>query len=231
MMRLNNIAEIKCFLENVLINNKRRSMKDQKLLWFDSETGGTDEKTDALIQLAAIIEINGEVVDEIDLKMQALPGKKISNEAISKHGMTLEMISKFDAPRSCFEKLEKMLLKHNPYPVKTDRYIMAGYNPEFDCKFLYQWYTDIDGKYAYWKHLQFSPIDVLPTLRAMRHAGILDIPDTKLETVCAHLNIPLNAHDALSDIRATRQLTHMIYGRIFSDWTKQIWGLLGPINK
>jgi hypothetical protein len=25
-MRLNNIAEIKCFLENVLINNKRRSM-------------------------------------------------------------------------------------------------------------------------------------------------------------------------------------------------------------
>lgn len=207
-------------------------MNDQKILWFDTETGGTDEKTDALIQLAAIVEVNGEVVDEIDLKMQALPGKKINNEAISKHGMTLEMISKFESPTSCMERFEKMLLKHNPYPTKTGRYVMAGYNPDFDCRFLSQWYQDITaGPYAYWKHLQFSPIDVLPTLRAMRHAGVIDIPDTKLETVCAHLNITLNAHDALSDIRATRQLTHMIYGRIFSDWKKQTWGLLGPISK
>lgn len=207
-------------------------MNDQKILWFDTETGGTDEKTDALIQLAAIVEVNGEVVDEIDLKMQPLPGKNVSEESIKKHGMTLKIIDSFEPARYCYSKLEKMLLKYNPYPVKTDRYIMAGYNPEFDCRFLSQWYYDITlEKWAYWKHLQFSPIDVLPTLRAMRHAGVIDIPDTKLETVCAHLNIPLNAHDALSDIRATRQLTHMIYGRIFSDWTKQTWGLLGPISK
>jgi oligoribonuclease (3'-5' exoribonuclease) len=39
-------------------------MSDKRMLWFDSETGGTDDKTDALIQLAAIIEINGHILNE-----------------------------------------------------------------------------------------------------------------------------------------------------------------------
>lgn len=205
-------------------------MSDKRILWFDSETGGTDDKTDALIQLAAIIEINGQIVDEIDLKMQPLAGKKVNAEAISKHGMTLDIIKGFDSACSSYDNFERFLLKHNPCPVKTNRYIMAGYNPDFDCRFLSRWYSDITcGPYAYWKHLQFSPVDVMPVLRAMRYAGILNLPDTKLETACKHFGIEIQAHDALSDIRATRELTHMVFSKVFSSWKSEPWGFFGNI--
>jgi DNA polymerase III subunit epsilon len=191
----------------------------EKILWFDVETGGTDEKTDALLQLSALVEINGEIVEEIDLKMQPLRGKLVKQDAIEKHGMTIETIKSFQVAHVCHTHFEAFLLRHNPNPTKPGRYIMAGYNPEFDCRFLSQWYQDITGgPYDYWKHLQFSPLDVLPTLRAMRYHGVLDLPDTKLETCCKHFGIEIKAHDALSDIKATRELTKLVFGKLFSGW-------------
>ncbi|MFW6244353.1 MAG: 3'-5' exonuclease [Fibrobacterota bacterium] len=203
---------------------------DKRILWFDVETGGTDEKTDALLQLAALIEINGEVVDEINLKMQPIKGKRITEKSIEKHGMTLDVISDFEFPHSCYGQFNRFLYKHNPTPVKTNRYIMAGYNADFDCRFLSQWYADISGgPFEYWKHCQFSPLDILPTLRAMRYAGVLKTEDTKLETVCNYFGIEIQAHDALSDIRATRELNKLVFGRLWTGWTGQPHGILGPI--
>lgn len=204
---------------------------DKKILWFDVETGGTDEKTDALIQLSALIEIDNKIVDEIDLKMKPLPGKIVNPDAIKTHGMTYEMMRTFEDADTAFNNFNSFLLKHNPIPAKNCRYIMAGYNPDFDCRFLSQWYSDITcGPYEYWKHLQFSPIDVLPVLRAMRIAGIIDTPDTKLETICKHFGIELKAHDALSDIKATRELTKLIYEEMFTKYSSKPWGLLGEIT-
>lgn len=199
----------------------------KKILWFDCETGGTDPKNDALIQLSALIEIGGKVVDQIDLKMKPLPKKNISHEAIEKHGMTLQDIAGFMHPHDAYDKFYKFLAGHGPKS-KTDRYIMAGYNPQFDCDFVSQWFADVTGgPYAYWDYLQFSPLDVLPTLRAMRLAGIIDTPDTKLETMCKHFGIEIKAHDAMSDILATRELTHKVYGDLFTSYNGTSWGILG----
>ena len=188
----------------------------KKLLWFDTETGGTNEKTDALIQLSAIIEIDDIVVEEINLKMRPIDGKLVNDEAIRVHGITTEMINGYQSPIAAHREFESFLSRYNELPNKTNRYIMAGYNPDFDCRFLNQWYQDITGgPYDYWKHLQFSPIDVLPVLRAMRYEGIIKIPDTKLETVCKYFGIEIKAHDAMSDIRATRELTKKVYSEFF----------------
>lgn len=205
---------------------------DKRILWFDVETGGTDEKQDALLQLSGLIEINNEVVDEIDLKMQPIKGKRVTEKAIATHGMTMDDISGFEFPHSAYGKFNRFLFKHNPNPVKTNRYIMAGYNADFDCRFLSQWYADISGgPFDYWKHCQFSPLDVLPTLRAMRYAGLLEIENTKLETVCNHFGIEIKAHDAMSDIRATRELTKLVLERLWTGWAGQSHGILGPITE
>jgi DNA polymerase-3 subunit epsilon len=195
----------------------------EKTLWFDSETGGKDHKTDALIQLAAVIEIDGEIVDEIDLKMQPIKGKKINHEAIAIHNMTLDQIKTFQVAHVAHTHFETFLSKYNKYPTKSSRYIMAGYNPQFDCDFVNQWYQDISGgPYAYWKHLQFAPIDVLPTLRAMRYYKIIDVPDVKLETVCNYFGVQIKAHDALSDIKATREVTKLLFGKLFKNCNKDV---------
>lgn len=189
----------------------------RRVFWFDTETGGVNHETDALLQPSAIIEIDGKEVDSIDLKMRPLPGKKVHLEALQVQNRTMEDINSFGDPREAFSKFTRFIARHPKS--KTDRYIMAGYNADFDCRFLNQWYRDITcGPYAYWDYLQFSPVDAIPILRAMRHYGILDLPDTKLSTVCAHFGIEINAHDSMSDIRATRELTNMLMERIKSNW-------------
>lgn len=206
--------------------------KPKKLLWFDCETGGVEPKTDALVQLSAIIEIKGKIVDEIDLKMKPLPHKNITDEAMKIHGMTLQDIAGFEDPYIAYGKFYRFLSAHGP-KAKEDRYVMAGYNAHFDCDFLFQFFHDINQnpKYNfYWDFCQFAPLDILPTLRAMRYAGLINTVDTKLETVCKHLGIEIKAHDALSDIRATRELTYKILSRLWSDWKGEAWGLLGPVN-
>jgi DNA polymerase III epsilon subunit-like protein len=202
----------------------------KKILWFDCETGGVDPKTDALIQLSALIEIKGEVVDQINLKMKALPGKVITPEAIAKHGMTLEDIEAFEDPYVAFKNFYKFLSKHD-VKSKANRYIMAGYNSKFDCDFVFQWFLDITGEtYAFWDYLQFKPIDIMPIIIGLHYAGIINTANDKLETICNHFEIPINAHDALSDITATRELTKKVLRKLWSGYTGELWDILGPVN-
>src|SRR4030066_371973 len=54
--------------------------------------------------------------------------------------------------------------------------------------------------------INWIKIDPLPFLHHMHFTGKLNLPNYKLATVCKHYNIPLTAHDAMSDIEATRTL-------------------------
>jgi DNA polymerase-3 subunit epsilon len=199
------------------------SKKPIKVLYIDCETGGTNYKRNALLQIAAIAEINGEVKGEIDLKMRPLEGKTVEDGAIETHGYTREGIEGFDDPIDCYRKFNAFLNKHGGAPDKYNRYIIVGYNADFDIRFVNQWYQDISGKpFAFWKHLQFSPVDILPILRTLRYVGILDTENTKLKTMCNYFGIEINAHDAMSDITATRELTLKLLRLLKSGWTKGI---------
>jgi len=194
-----------------------------EILFVDCETGGTNHETDALIQLSAIIEVDGSIVDEIDLKMKPAIvqngfGKKFKNitaKALEVQGRTMDDINLFDNPTDCYQRFRKFLARRPAS--KQNRYIMAGYNADFDCRFINEWFKDMSGgPYEYWNYMQFSPIDVLPILRTMRHYGIIDIPDTKLGTVCSHFKIEIEAHNSMSDIKATRELTNIIIKKYFT---------------
>jgi DNA polymerase-3 subunit epsilon len=125
-------------------------------------------------------------------------------------------IQSFEDPKVCYDRFYKFLQREPKS--KTNRFVVGGYNTDFDLRFLSQWFQDISGgPYAFWDYLQFSPIDALPTLRAMRHWGVIDTVDTKLETMCKYFGIELQAHDSMSDITATRLLTHHVYGKLFSN--------------
>jgi DNA polymerase-3 subunit epsilon len=193
-----------------------------EVIWIDCETGGTDEKVHALVQLSAIIEIDGKIVDEIDLKMKPFDKKIVEPKALEVQGRTMADIASFEDPRVCFERFRKFLARRPAS--KQNRYIMAGYNADFDCRFISEWYKDLSGgPYAYWDYMQFSPVDPIGILRAMRHYGIIDTPDTKLGTMCKYFGIELDAHDSMNDIRATRELTNMLMNKIKSNWQSQTY--------
>ena len=47
----------------------------------------------------------------------------------------------------------------------------------------------------------------------LKAAGIIDVPDVKLSTVCAALNIPhVNAHRAMGDLEASRKIYEFAIG-------------------
>lgn len=202
----------------------------KKIFWNDVETTGTDSKNNAIIQIAAAIEVDGELIDTFESKMAPLFSKIIDDKALEVNGIKKDDLKKYPKPIEVYEKFRKFCDRNGMKGNKSERFIPAGYNNQFDLDFLSQWHLDMESKFAYWDYLQFSPIDPLPMLRAMRIAGILPIADTKLGTVCKLFGIEIQAHDALSDLLATRKLTTMLYSRIFSYWMKKPFGLLGELK-
>lgn len=203
----------------------------KKILWNDLETGGVDPKTNAVLQIAAVIEIDGKIVDQFESKVQPYGKKIVEPKALEVTGFTMEQIGLFPPAPVVYQNFRTFLGKYGQAGNKSERYIMAGYNNQFDCDFLSQWFTDLSGgPYAYWDFLQFSPLDVLPTLRAMRLAGIFDTPDTKLETMCKHFGIEIKAHDALSDVLACRELTKKVFRKLWTGYQEQHWDILGPVK-
>lgn len=202
----------------------------KKILWIDLETTGIDKNQNGICQIAALIEIDNKIVDQFESKMRTR--KRVDLKALEVTGFTFDQVTKsFPDPTIVFNQFVSFLSKYGRAGDKQNRFIMAGYNAPFDLDFLSQWFQEMTGgPYTYWDYLQFSPIDPLPICRAMRYAGIIDTVDTKLESICKHFEIPIDAHDAMSDIKATRELCHKIFEKMFSSYTGKNHGLLGPIN-
>jgi DNA polymerase III epsilon subunit-like protein len=203
----------------------------KKILFNDCETGGTDPKKHALLQLSCIMEYNGKIQEVFNKFMRPMPGKIVDPESLKVTGFTMNDVNNFDDPYRVYNEFRLFCARHGKAKDKENRFIMAGYNNQFDCDFLAEWHLQCSGgTYAYWDYLQYAPVDPLPVLRAMRYAGILPINDTKLETVCDYFGITIKAHDAMSDVFATRELIHLLYGKIFSLWTGESRGLLPQEN-
>lgn len=205
------------------------SLVPHKIFYNDVETTGTDPKQHGILQIAFILsDAEGKELIEYSSFCHPLKDDKIDPKALEVNGITLDQMASFPSPYTVYHAVRTILDKFGHKGMKSLRFIPAGYNNQFDLEFLNAWMTKIDSKFAFWDFLQMAGIDVLPVCRAFRYAGIFKIPNTELKTVCNHLDIPINAHDALADVRATKELTERIYGKIFYQWTGVSYGLLGP---
>lgn len=70
-----------------------------KLIFIDTETTGFDVKKNAMIQLAAILEVDGEECSRIDLRVRPFEGAVIEESALKVNGTTPEMLAEFPASR------------------------------------------------------------------------------------------------------------------------------------
>lgn len=185
----------------------------RKILYHDVKTTGRDAKKNGIVQYAGIIEIDGQIVDEFDFKMNVFPNDAIEEEAMEVHGFTAEQIKEFSDPHNVHIRLMSKFKKFvNPFKKgKTfaDKFYPAGYNVGFDNDFLYQWFLKCGDKYfGFWQNWHY--IDPRPYLHVMELMGSLQLENYKLETICKALGISIDAHDALSDIRATREVIHAV---------------------
>ena len=176
----------------------------KKVLYFDVETTGLDAGKHGIIQLAALMEIGGEVVDSYSMKFQPHQGAEINLDALKVNGTNPEELKTRTSSTDAYWEFLRFLDKHIKKIDKADKAYPAGYNVAFDLQFLDAWFRHHGSKYGTGSYHNWKALDPLPLLRIWDYKDLISLPDYKLPTVCRYYGIHHNAHDALSDIMATR---------------------------
>lgn len=177
-----------------------------KILYIDTETTGTNSQKHEIIQIAALIEIDNEIVEEINLRIRPTNWETIDPEALKVTGKTIEELKTYMDPKMAFVTLKGTLEKYvNKYD-RNDKFYPAGHNLGFDIEFLqafWKKYGDIygTGSYQNWRFL-----DTRILANFLCSYGLIKPLNVTLGEMCKTYNIHLDAHDALNDIRATRLL-------------------------
>jgi DNA polymerase III epsilon subunit-like protein len=173
-------------------------------LYIDFETSGLDSSRHGILQAAWIVEMNGNLLVERSMDVCLRPNDDISPMALSTNNFTLDRIMAGRDLSIMVAALKEDLRQGSAY------FPLCGHNVQFDVGFLIaalkktnEHIYDINFK------CQYDTRSIM-AWEAMKHGWIL--PDYKLETCCRYFNIPLVAHDALNDIRSTRELFKRLAG-------------------
>jgi len=182
-------------------------MKDG-LLFFDTETGGLDPSRHPVLQVAWVLEVDDKVVstDCFDVKPNIDADLVIA--ALNVNGFTMERMMKGTNPTVVMEKLRSDIL------ATGRRFIPVGHNVNFDVDMAHAMSRRCCANWWFNFSVE-APVQLRKPLctKAMSHyldyRGFLSLSDYKLATLCEHFGILLEgAHDALSDVLATRLLFH-----------------------
>ncbi|GEM_PF-610024 len=171
------------------------ALKQDGYLFIDLETGGINERTDAIVQIGALATSPNFLLRGKFQTLVSPPENLVMSEGARKvHGYTREMLS--SAPIE-YEALANLLTWCEQFP----NYRFSGYNCDFDLKFLNEGF---DRCAMTPNHYLTPAFDLLNEAR--RKLGS-KTANHKLVTVCEHLGIvKTKAHDALADIYMTVQV-------------------------
>ena len=182
-----------------------------RFLWLDTETTGIDPTDSAAFELAFILVQNGTVICERDFFLNPLSETIIYHkEAGEVHGYTEEQIKAFPPEKEQMPKIAQFLKDcvelFKTDGSRTEKLVIAGYNVDFDKKHL-KALLERNG-FNYDDYFISGSADVYEQVkRAGFQKALPYLPDRKLGTVAKHLGVNLeNAHNALSDIKATREV-------------------------
>lgn len=193
-----------------------------KVFWFDCETTGLDPEACAIIQLAGLVEIDGEIKESVNFFMRPLrggekplynggpePDDEIRDSALQINQRTKEEILGFPHPKTAIDSLITILGKYIDVYDPNDKFICGGKNVKFDRDFLQECFWKTGNKY--YDSYFFSVVREVETfVTDLILETNLRLPNYSLGTLCDHFKIDINHHEAMSDILATRDLYYVL---------------------
>ena len=186
----------------------------KKVLWLDVETTGLDCRKHGLREVGFIIEIDGVEVDKGVFKINPFTYTTkdvvIDDYALEISKVSIEDLKSYDRVSYCFKELMKKLVKYVNVNDKNDCFVIAGYNTAFDIGFIKEWFKEMGLLDSYKDLFHYKSLDVFSIVFALRHIGLNSAENDKLETMCNYFGIGIGAHNALSDIEATKKLYELI---------------------
>lgn len=187
-----------------------------RFLWCDVETTGLDPTNASAFQIAFILVDNGREYGERCFRFNPLSETILYHEDAGKvHGYTKEQIESFPSEREIAPNIIRFLGDAtNLFASDGSRFekmIFAGYNSdEFDWNHVK---AVLERNDARMDDYFCGKADVFKQVKRAGDARVLPyLPNRKLGTVCDHFQIKMErAHDALSDIRATREVAKSLH--------------------
>lgn len=189
-----------------------------KFLWIDVETGGLDPRINGPHQIAGEIVIDGVTVDDFNLEFQCHPNDIVEQEALDVSGLTIAAVAaRTMTSTQAYTELNNRLCRYvNKYD-KLDKFVFCAYNANFDSEMVNEWFKKHGNKYFFGLchgGAYFDPLN-LALMVEMKLGKKIFVPNRKLETVAKYLGITLdNAHDALADIQATREVGKKLWSML-----------------
>lgn len=186
-----------------------------KICYFDVETTGILPGKHDIVEIACVIEINHNVVNEFAFELQPFDYTTIDEGALSACNTTVEDLKKRMLPHVMYPKLLREFGKHvNKYD-RSDKFYPAGFNVRFDIDFLGDFFRKNNDQY-YGSWFNWKAIDPLPILNWLDLTGKVHLEKRTLSHACEYFGIELGqAHVALNDIRATRELIKLLWKEYF----------------
>lgn len=189
-----------------------------KCIWLDTETTGLDPIKNGIIQLSGLIEIDGEIKESFDYDIKPFPEDEINEESLSINGKTKEQILNdpaFLSPYKVYEDFKGILGKYVDKYNKNDKFTPMGQNVQFDLNFLRNFFIKNNDKY-FGSFIAWQEVDLLAFARLLRYTGKISVDNCKLETLAKYIGKEYKAHDALEDIRMTREILKELIKRHIS---------------
>lgn len=165
------------------------------------------------MQIAGIIEIDGEVKEEFNFTCKGFKGQVCDAKALEVIGKTVDDLRTYPEVKETYQKVLAIFEKYINRYDKNDKLHMVGQNTKFDYDFMTQWFR-LNGNPYFYGFVQYHLIDIIQLTAVFTVAGKMQLKNMKLATVAEHFGIPLEAHDALNDIRVTREIFYKYVDKI-----------------
>ena len=180
-----------------------------KTLWIDTETTGLDCKVNAIVQLSCLVEVDGEIIDSYDANIKPFPEAVLDEKALEVTGKNELDFIQYPEHTEGYKKFKDFLNSHiNPYD-KEDKFIIAGYNVQFDIDFVGEMFRRNKDSYL-GSYLYRSFFDVLYLVGVLRYKGLIppeELTSTKLQDIAYYFGVEREGfHSSLVDINVTRDL-------------------------
>lgn len=185
-----------------------------KLVFFDCETTGLNHWQSCIHQLSGLIEIDGEVVQQFNYRIQPHPAGLVSDEALEIGHTTRAELATFCTQANIHKEFTFILSQYVNKFDKADKYHLVGYNSaSFDNPFLRAFFKQCGDDYFgswFWS----CPVDVMVLAGQYLMEERAGMVNFKQSTVAQHLGIVIDEtrlHDAVYDVEVLRSIYRYMY--------------------